>query len=120
MPLEIARHAAIAYRSQKSLSGPMFEFRNFRELTETNDVPDGVRPWIEQLATLIGGRLLSDHGVAVTTAPLISSFGPEIMISAMLPTEFHWTVGFTNAPGDLVSAAKGIAEAFIAAQKANA
>src|SRR5262252_8518514 len=98
----------------------MFEFPKFREMTETNDIPDGVRPWIEQLASLISGRLLSHHGVAVTTATLISSSGPEIMISAMLPSEFHWTVGFTNAPGDLVSAAKGIAEAFIDARKANA
>jgi hypothetical protein len=96
----------------------VFEFRNFREMTETNDVPDGVRPWIEQLATSIGGRLLSHYGVAVTTVPLISSYGPEIMISAMLPSEFHWTVRIPNAPGDLILAAEGIAAAFIAAQKA--
>jgi hypothetical protein len=94
----------------------MFEFPNFREMTETNDLPDGVRPWIEQLATLISGRLLSHHGVAVTTATLISSFGPEIMISVMLPSEFHWTVRIANAPGDLASAAEGIAAAFIAVQ----
>jgi len=94
----------------------MFEFPNFREMTETNDLPDGVRPWIEQLATLISGRLLSHHGVAVTTAPLISSFGPEIIISVMLPSEFHWTVRIANAPGDLLAAARGIATAFIAAQ----
>ena len=94
----------------------MFEFPNFREMTETNDLPDGVRPWIEQLATLISGRLLSHHGLAVTTTTLISSFGPEIMISVMVPSEFHWTVRIANAPGDLASAAEGIAAAFIAVQ----
>jgi hypothetical protein len=86
-------------------------------MTGTNHVEDGDRPWIEQLAILIGGRLLNHHGVTVTTTPVITPSGPEITISAMLPSEFHWTVRIPNPPVDFESAVRGIAAAFIVAQR---